>query len=78
MNFRWIAMGAALTGSALLSGCKDKVVRLYIREELRPYLDSLAYQLCVLKYDQAPTVPGEMICTGPPRGYTKPPENGDP
>jgi hypothetical protein len=68
-----------LMGCALGSGCKpkDSEVRRYIRDELAPYLDSLAYQLCAVKSAAAPAAPGRL-CTGPPEGYKKPPPNGDP
>lgn len=57
---------------------KDSPAREYIRDSLEPYLDSLAYQLCEIKYLVAPETPGRIVCTGPPEGYTKPPGNGDP
>ena len=69
---------AALMACAL-SGCtKDSDVRRYVRDELAPYLDSLAYQLCIVKAKAAPGAPGRLICPGPPDGYKKPPTNGAP
>ena len=57
---------------------KDSEARSYIRYELEPYLDSLVYQLCHVKFRAAPEMPGGEICPGPPEGYKKPPGNGDP
>ncbi len=57
---------------------KDSEARAYIRYKLEPYLDSLAYQLCHVKFAAAPQAPGGTICPGPPEGYTKPPGNGAP
>jgi hypothetical protein len=64
----------------LLSACKtkDSPARAYIRDTLEPYLDSLAYQLCEVKYLVAPRAPGRTVCPGPPEGYKKPPGNGTP
>ena len=64
----------------LLSGCerKDSEVRRYVRDDLRPYLDSLAYQLCQIKSRAAPEVPGRTVCTGAPEGYKRPPSDGNP
>jgi hypothetical protein len=76
----YLAVAAPLIGLALLSSCKtkDSEVRRYVRDELAPYLDSLAYQLCAVKSRAAPTAPGRIICPGPPDGYKKPPGNGAP
>ncbi len=57
---------------------KDSPLRTYIRDSLEPYLDSLAYQMCQLKYEVAPDAPGRLACPGPPEGYNKPPGNGKP
>ncbi|HEY8197313.1 MAG TPA: hypothetical protein VIG04_10060 [Gemmatimonadales bacterium] len=57
---------------------KDSEARSYIRYELEPYLDSLAYQLCHVKFRAAPEMAGGEICPGPPEGYKKPPGNGTP
>jgi hypothetical protein len=57
---------------------KDSEARSYIRYELEPYLDSLAYQLCHIKFRLDPSAPGGVICPGPPDGYHKPPGNGAP
>jgi len=84
MRLRCGALTTALFGAALLAGCngqkpaKDSEVRRYIRDQLEPYLDSLAYQLCQVKSRAAPDAPGRLICPGPPEGYTKPPGNGAP
>jgi hypothetical protein len=73
------AVGIVVIGCALLSGCKkDSEVRRYLRDDLQPYLDSLAYQLCHVKSAAAADAPGRIICPGPPEGYKKPPPNGDP
>jgi hypothetical protein len=73
-------IGLALIGSALLSGCKgkDSVVRLWIQDSLSMYLDSLAWQVCKMKYKTAPEIPGTKICPGDPEGHTSPPKNGKP
>lgn len=69
----------APTNGAVGSGTdKDSHVRKYIRDELQPWLDSAAYQLCHIKSTAAPTAPGRLICPGPPEGYKKPPANGSP
>jgi hypothetical protein len=80
MRLQHAVRSLPLIGVFLLGGCegKDSEVRRYIRDDLAPYLDSLAYQLCVLKYDQAPNSPGKEICIGPPEGYKPPPPNGAP
>jgi hypothetical protein len=80
LNLRCRAFGALLICLPVLSACeeKDSPVRTYIRDELEPYLDSLAYQLCEVKYLAAPNAPGRKVCTGPPEGYKKPPGNGNP
>jgi hypothetical protein len=65
--------GAVGTGTQ-----KDSLLRVYVRDELQPWLDSFAYQLCHLKSRAAPAAPGRVICPGPPDGYTKPPPNGNP
>jgi hypothetical protein len=57
---------------------KDSPLRAYIRDALEPYLDSLAYQMCQVKYEAAPDAPGRLACPGPPEGYNKPPGNGKP
>jgi hypothetical protein len=57
---------------------KDSEVRTYIRDQLEPYLAKIAEQLCLIKYDQAPTVGDEELCTGGPDGYKPPPKNGNP
>jgi hypothetical protein len=54
---------------------KDRVVRLYIQDELVPYLDSLAKQVCQLR-DPTEAI---WLCPGPERdGYRKPPKDGTP
>jgi hypothetical protein len=79
MIFKRVTLAAALAGSALLSACKDKEVRLYIENDLRPYLDSLAHQLCRVRAAAAPTVgDGSDICPPRPDGYKPPPSNGKP
>ena len=61
------------------SDAKDSEARAYIRYELEPYLDSLAYQLCQVLFRIDPELAGGgEICTGGPEGYTKPPGNGAP
>jgi hypothetical protein len=51
----------------------------YIRYELEPYLDSLAYQLCQVMFRVDPELAaGGEICSGGPEGYKKPPANGAP
>ena len=59
------------------SEAKDSEARAYIRYELEPYLDSLAYQLCHVLFRVDPEMGGD-ICTGGPEGYKKPPGNGQP
>ncbi|HEU5304445.1 MAG TPA: hypothetical protein VFU40_07370 [Gemmatimonadales bacterium] len=81
LTLRTVAAG--LIGLTFISACpgpeaKDSEVRTYIRDELRPYLDSLAYQLCHVKAAAAPNVPGRIICPGPPDGYKPPPADGNP
>lgn len=83
MRLRFGAVLVASLGALLLGACRDRAakdseVRKYIRDELEPYLDSLAYQLCHLKSRAAPDAPGQLICPGPPEGYQKPPGNGAP
>jgi hypothetical protein len=80
MTLRQLWISLPVTGCVLLSGCKpkDSEVRRYLRDDLRPYLDSVAYQLCQIKSRAAPDVPGRTVCTGPPEGYKKPPPDGDP
>ena len=83
-------MAAPLIGSILLFGCprgrdgvragvviSDNEVRTYIEQDLRPYLDSLAYQLCVVKRAATPKAPGGAICPVA-EGYTHPPIDGRP
>jgi hypothetical protein len=60
------------------SEAKDSEVRAYIRYELEPYLDSLVYQLCHIKFKLAPGGLGSDICPGTPESYKKPPGNGNP
>ena len=60
------------------SDAKDSEARRYIRYTLEPYLDSLAYQLCHLRFRVDPSGQGGEICPGPPDGYHKPPGNGAP
>jgi hypothetical protein len=71
---------AALLGCTLVAGCKkkDSELRWYVRSELGPFLDSLAYQICQVKVKAAPNAPGVNICIGPPDGYKKPPSDGSP
>jgi hypothetical protein len=73
---------APLLGCILLAGCKQEVkdseLRWYVRSELKPFLDSVAYQLCAIKVAAAPSAPGKNICTGPPEGYHPPPPDGKP
>jgi hypothetical protein len=57
---------------------KDSEVRTYIRGPLALYLDSLAYQVCILKYKVDPKGPGAELCIGPPDGYKPPPPDGSP
>lgn len=57
---------------------KDSEARAYIRYKLEPYLDSLAYQLCHVKFRADPEMAGGVICPGGPEGYKKPPGNGAP
>jgi hypothetical protein len=73
-------VGAGLMGWMLVTGCdaKDKEVRTYIENDLRPYLDSLAYQVCAIKTRTVSTAPGRIICPGPPDGYKPPPTDGKP
>ncbi|HEY8197314.1 MAG TPA: hypothetical protein VIG04_10065 [Gemmatimonadales bacterium] len=80
VNLRYLALAMVLTGLPALTGCKpkDSPLRVYIRDSLEPYLDSLAYQLCEVKYKVAPEAPGRIVCPGPPEGYKKPPGNGTP
>jgi hypothetical protein len=79
MKLKRMALAAALAGSGLVSGCKDKEVRLYIENDLRPYLDSLTHQLCRVRAAAAPTVgEGSDICPPSPDGYKPPPSNGKP
>jgi hypothetical protein len=76
----WL-VGPALIVSALCSSCernKDSEVRRWIRDSLAVYLDSLAFQVCELKYAKAPEIPGQLICPGPPEGHAPPPKNGNP
>jgi len=75
-----ISVLGLLLGLLMLPGCerKDSAARRYIRDSLDPYLDSVAYQLCEIKYLVAATAPGRSVCTGPPEGYKKPPSNGAP
>jgi len=60
------------------SDAKDSEVRRYIRYKLEPVLDSMAYQLCHLRFRIDPGGQGGEICPGPPDGYHKPPGNGAP
>ncbi len=79
MNLRYLVLGAVLIGLPALTACKkDPPLREYIRDSLEPHLDSLAYQLCEVKYLVAPDVPGRLACPGPAEGYKKSPGNGDP
>jgi hypothetical protein len=58
---------------------KDSEVRTYIRDELGPYLDALAKQVCIVKEDAAPQAElVEGVCTGDPEGYKPPPKDGNP
>jgi hypothetical protein len=84
MRLKSGGIATLLVLAALLNDCngeapaKDSEVRTYIRDQLEPYLDSLAYQLCHVKSRAAPDAPGRLICPGPPEGYKKSPGNGDP
>ncbi len=80
LDLRRLFLGLALICLPLLSACesKDSKLRVYIRDSLEPHLDSLAYQLCEVKYLAAPDAPGRIVCPGPPEGYQKPPGNGQP
>ena len=79
LSLRHLALGAALICvSATSCEIKDSPLREYIRDSLEPHLDSLAYQLCEVKYLAAPDAPGRIVCPGPPEGYKKPPGNGAP
>jgi hypothetical protein len=57
---------------------KDSEARRYIRNELQPWIDSLAKSFCAVKVGVAPDAPGKSICGPSPEGYTKPPSNGAP
>jgi hypothetical protein len=67
MGLKGRAGVALVLGCALLS-CERQVVdheaRKYVRDELAPYLDSIAYQLCQIKYSAAPATAGRLICPG--------------
>jgi hypothetical protein len=80
LKVRSIAIAATVICLPVLSACKvkDSPLRTYVQDELEPYLDSLAYQLCQVKYGAAPEAPGRAVCPGPPEGYKKPPGNGAP
>ena len=79
-----------LIGSVLVAGCssnpgpsatspmKDSEVRTYIQDELAPYLETIAKQLCLIKYALAPTTGDDSVCIGGPDGYKPPPPNGKP
>jgi hypothetical protein len=77
-----LAITAPVIGCFLIAGCKteikDSQLRWYVQGELKPFLDSVAYQLCALKASAAPSAPGRNICTGPPDGYHPPPSDGKP
>jgi hypothetical protein len=68
--------GAATDGTP--AEMKDSEVRKYIETHLRPYLDSLAYQVCVIKRKVQADLPGREICPPTPDGYTGPKPNGKP
>ncbi|HEX6408720.1 MAG TPA: hypothetical protein VFZ90_16155 [Gemmatimonadales bacterium] len=79
----WVVAILLIAANGVLAGCiriehKDSPLRAYIRDALEPYLDSLAYQICQVKYEAAPEAPGRLPCPGPPEGYNKPPGNGKP
>jgi hypothetical protein len=80
VSLRNVVVGALLLCLPVCASCKpkDSPLRTYIRDDLEPYLDSLAYQLCQVKYLAAPQAPGRVVCPGPPEGYKKPPGNGAP
>lgn len=78
MTLKGIWVAVTLVGGALLSGCaKDSDVRRYVRDDLQPYLDSLGYQLCAVKFKATPDASGRY-CEGDGEGYTKPPPDGNP
>ena len=56
-----------LAGAACTRQLSDQEARKFYREELSIYLDSLAYEVCQLKYDDRSTAadaPGRVICPG--------------
>jgi hypothetical protein len=64
---------------ALAAACKDSEVRVYLRDEVVPRLDSLGLGLCNIEIDQTPVdhPPFLRYCTpaggGPPDHVTPPP-----
>ena len=92
MKLERTAVAISLVGGLLSSACcpgnppnttpapaKDSEVRTYIRDELWPYLDALAKQVCIVKEDAAPQAElVEGVCTGDPEGYKPPPKDGNP
>jgi hypothetical protein len=92
MKLKQTAVAISVLGGLLGSACskgnspatapapaKDSEVRTYIRDELGPYLDALAKQICIVKEDAAPQAElVEEVCTGDPEGYKPPPKNGNP
>jgi hypothetical protein len=75
-----ISVLTLVLAATLLAGCKEKdsELRWYVRSELGPYLDSLAYQICRVREKAKPDAPGPNVCHGPPEGYKPPPKDGTP
>jgi hypothetical protein len=73
---------ALVLGGTLLFSCQCQIVdheaRTYFRDGLAPFLDSLTYQLCQIKYQVATTASGRLICPAPGVASPKAPRNGDP
>ncbi len=75
-------MGVALVLGWTLLSCERQVVdheaRKYFRDELAPFLDSVAYQLCQIKYQKAPAASGRLICPSLNAPAAKAPLDGGP
>lgn len=90
MQLERTAVIGSVIACTLLAGCgagtppttpapaKDSEVRLYIDAQLVPYLAKIVKELCLIKYDAAPTVGDDDLCPGDPEGYKPPPTNGKP
>jgi hypothetical protein len=74
--------GVTLVLGCALLACTRQVVdheaRMYVRDELAPHLDSIAYQVCQIKYKAAPTAAGRLICPGPTGWAMRAPLDGSP